>query len=58
MAQTSHKQVEVREAKYGYGYEVVKHTDRGDVVVARTYSEQSKEIAECVAKLMIARKIA
>jgi len=45
MGKTSHKQVEVREAKYGYGYEVVAHTDHGDVVVDRTYREQTKEIA-------------
>lgn len=58
MAQTSHKKVEIREAKYGYGYEVIKHTETGDRVVARTYSEQSKELAECLAKLINSRNLA
>jgi ribosomal protein L30E len=57
MASTTHKHVEVREAKYGYGYEVVKHEEGKQVIVARTYSEQSKELAECVAKLITVRRL-
>lgn len=49
--------VEVREAKYHAGYEVVDQTSERVKVVARTFSPNSHELARCVADLIIQRNI-
>lgn len=53
---TSHH-VEVREAKYHIGYEVVDQVGDSVKVVARTFSANSQELARCVADLIIQRNI-
>lgn len=53
---TSHH-VEVREAKYHIGYEVVDQTGEQVRVVARTFSANSHDLARCVADLLIQRNI-
>ena len=53
---TTHR-VEVREAKYHIGYEVVDQAGDSVKVVARTFSANSQELARCVADLIIQRNI-
>ena len=49
--------VEVREAKYHIGYEVIDQVGDNVKVVARTFSPNSQELARCVADLIIQRNI-